>query len=106
MVAEQGQVNIVKHSPQHCSSALLVMWKRGDTIAVCLPACLPAEHSMCLINVLLLCLFVCCCSGCLQTVFPDAYRVRILNGCNSRTLQLRFARCGGRLRVCVCGGWG
>jgi hypothetical protein len=28
----------------------------------------------------------------LQTVYPDAYRLRILNGCNSRTLQLRFAR--------------
>lgn len=28
----------------------------------------------------------------LQTVYPDAYRLRILNGCNSRTMQLRFAR--------------
>lgn len=28
----------------------------------------------------------------LQTVHPDAYRLRILNGCNTRTLQLRFAR--------------
>lgn len=27
----------------------------------------------------------------LQVVYPDAYRLRLLNGCNSRTLQLRFA---------------
>lgn len=28
----------------------------------------------------------------LQIAYPDAYRLRILNGCNSRTLQLKFAR--------------
>ena len=28
----------------------------------------------------------------LQSVHPDAYRLRILNACNTRTMQLRFAR--------------
>lgn len=27
-----------------------------------------------------------------QAVHPDAYRLRILNACNTRTMQLRFAR--------------
>jgi bilirubin oxidase len=32
-----------------------------------------------------------------HTVYPDAYRLRILNACQTRTLQLRLARCALRL---------
>lgn len=37
---------------------------------------------------------VCVIAVCLQTLAPDTYRLRLLNGCNSRVLQLKFARWG------------
>lgn len=36
-------------------------------------------------------LFCCVCVA-LQALAPDTYRLRLLNGCNSRVLQLRFAQ--------------
>lgn len=41
---------------------------------------------------LLLCVLCACIPPQSKVVYPDAYRLRILNGCNSRTMQLRFAR--------------
>jgi hypothetical protein len=42
-------------------------------------------HVSCLLWLAVMC--------CVQTLAPDTYRLRLLNGCNSRVLQLRFGRC-------------